>query len=288
MIYDLMPDEVPAGAETPIVEASGANPPRDVSSSGLWRRSIMPSGGPATVGAYNLVLDDRPRDFDYFNVARVTRWLDHLERVCPGSMSISPGARNMPPQHALYQGAEAIQNRLRLARPAPAHRSPVGSRSSPPTSAKDGGWSEKSPALRRALPTDHDSALSGGKRGHPELFEPGGFSGGSFRFRSQAWTGKPAAGVYAPFDSAARAVPRLPARAAPLSGARADPRPHDRSCGAGLADHSLGTSVRGRAAALRGALSAHTHRYPRISIRWRRLLAKRACGRGRWKRLRGK
>ena len=51
VIYDLMPDEVPAGAETPIVEAFGGPRPRAVSSLGRWPRSIMPSGGRAQCSA---------------------------------------------------------------------------------------------------------------------------------------------------------------------------------------------------------------------------------------------
>lgn len=84
VIYDLLPDQVPAGTETPIVRRLAAPAARcfELGALAAVNHAI---GRPGTMlGAYNLVLDDRPRDFDYFNVARLTRWLDHLDAVCPG------------------------------------------------------------------------------------------------------------------------------------------------------------------------------------------------------------
>ncbi len=37
------------------------------------------------MGAYNLLLDDRPRNFDYLNAGRVARWLANLESLAPGT-----------------------------------------------------------------------------------------------------------------------------------------------------------------------------------------------------------
>ena len=84
MIYDLLPDQVPAGTQTPIVRRL-ADPSARCFDLGALAAVNHATGRPSTMlGAYNLVLDDRPRDFDYFNVARLTRWLDHLDSLCPG------------------------------------------------------------------------------------------------------------------------------------------------------------------------------------------------------------
>jgi hypothetical protein len=85
IIYDLLSDQTPAGASTPIVRRLADPAAR-----------AFELGALAAVGhalgrlhrkpvAYNLVLDDRPRDLDYFSTARVTRWLSHMEDLCPGT-----------------------------------------------------------------------------------------------------------------------------------------------------------------------------------------------------------
>jgi hypothetical protein len=85
VIYDLLADEVPGGALTPIVRRL-ADPAARCFDLGALAAVNHATGRPSsTVGSCNLVIDDRPRDFDYFNVDRVTRWLSHIQDVCPGA-----------------------------------------------------------------------------------------------------------------------------------------------------------------------------------------------------------
>ena len=85
VIYDLMPDEVALGAAAPIAKRL-ADPAARCFDLGALAAVNHASGRPAaTLAQYNLVLDDRPRNLDYFNVARVTRWLAQVERSCPGT-----------------------------------------------------------------------------------------------------------------------------------------------------------------------------------------------------------
>ncbi len=84
VIYDLTPDEVPHGAMTPIVQRLANPATRCFEVGALAAINYTTGRAPSTVGTFNLVLDDRPRNFDYFNVARATRWLGELERLCPG------------------------------------------------------------------------------------------------------------------------------------------------------------------------------------------------------------
>ena len=212
---------------------------------------------PATVRSFNLVLDDWPRDFDYFNVANVTEWLGHLERVCPGThvdFAWSP-LYSRPSTHYInalkrfktgfvWHGLHRhIDHRLvqDLAADSRQGRRLVGE-------------IPRRYAVRfqpiMILP------FQGVNAGHPEPFEPGRFSGGSFRFQSQAWTGKPAAGVYSPF------TPLHELYLDYLPVLRRYPAPaltRDRMIAHAALDLPIIASAHpfeGRAAALRGALSA--------------------------------
>lgn len=85
VIYDLLPDAVPIGAETPIARRLAHPAARCSEIGALAAVNHATQRESASVGAYNLLLDDRPRNFDYFNAGRVARWLADLERVAPGT-----------------------------------------------------------------------------------------------------------------------------------------------------------------------------------------------------------
>lgn len=84
VIYDLMPDEVPSGATTPIVQRLANAAARSFDAGALVAANWATGRATSTVSSFNLVLDDRPRNYDYFNAGRLTRWLARLERQCPG------------------------------------------------------------------------------------------------------------------------------------------------------------------------------------------------------------
>ncbi len=85
VIYDLLPDQTPAGAMTPIVRRMADAQARCFDVGVLAAVNRVTGRAADAVGAYNLVLDDRPRNLDYFNAARVTRWLTQIERACAGT-----------------------------------------------------------------------------------------------------------------------------------------------------------------------------------------------------------
>jgi len=84
-IYDLLPDQVPFGAQTPIVRRLAQPAARCSELGALAAVNHATQRDSASVGAYNLLLDDRPRNFDYFNAGRVARWLANLESLAPGT-----------------------------------------------------------------------------------------------------------------------------------------------------------------------------------------------------------
>jgi len=85
IIYDLMPDEMPSGVATPIANRLADSRLRCFDVGALAAVNHAAGRATAAVSAYNLVLDDRPRNFDYFNAARVAQWLSQVERICPGT-----------------------------------------------------------------------------------------------------------------------------------------------------------------------------------------------------------
>jgi hypothetical protein len=85
VIHDLLADEVPVGAMTPIARRMADPAGRCFDLGALAAVNHASQRSADKVSAYNLVLDDRPRNFDYFNVSRVTRWLAQVEQACPGT-----------------------------------------------------------------------------------------------------------------------------------------------------------------------------------------------------------
>jgi hypothetical protein len=85
VIYDLLPDDVPLGAETPILQRLAEPAARYAELGALIAVNYAVGRENATIGAYNILLDDRPRNYDYFNAGRVTRWLGHLDSIAAGT-----------------------------------------------------------------------------------------------------------------------------------------------------------------------------------------------------------
>ncbi|HZY59167.1 MAG TPA: hypothetical protein VFE56_05355 [Candidatus Binataceae bacterium] len=85
VIYDLMPDEVALVAETPILQRLSDPAARCSELGALIAVNYAVGRENAPIAAYNILLDDRPRNYDYLNAGRVTRWLGHLDSIAAGT-----------------------------------------------------------------------------------------------------------------------------------------------------------------------------------------------------------
>jgi hypothetical protein len=85
VIYDLLPDEVPLGEDTPVVDRLSDAATRCWDVGALIAANRASGRDPASICAYNLTLDDRPRNFDHLNAARIRKWLAHIDSCCPGA-----------------------------------------------------------------------------------------------------------------------------------------------------------------------------------------------------------
>lgn len=88
VIYDLHPgDEACAESEgAPPLLAQLAHPGTRHRAVGALIAVERAAGrGGAKPSAFNLVIDDRPANFDHFNIAPLRGLLDHIETLCPGA-----------------------------------------------------------------------------------------------------------------------------------------------------------------------------------------------------------
>ena len=83
-IYDLHPEDE-TGADTPVIAWVARRELRNQFAGALVAANRAAGIDPEQLPPFNLVIDDRPLNFDHFNVAPVSALLRHIERLCPGA-----------------------------------------------------------------------------------------------------------------------------------------------------------------------------------------------------------
>jgi hypothetical protein len=85
VIYDLLPDEVPVSPDTAVVDRLSDAASRCWDTGALIAVNHAQGRPSEKVPAYNLTLDDRPRNRDHFSTTRTRKWLEHIDSSCPGA-----------------------------------------------------------------------------------------------------------------------------------------------------------------------------------------------------------
>ncbi len=83
VIVDLAPDSSPAGLDRPIVSRLEDRLARVAELGALIAVELTSGRDLESPGGYNLTLDDRPANHDYFNVGRLRDWLAHVRSIVP-------------------------------------------------------------------------------------------------------------------------------------------------------------------------------------------------------------
>jgi hypothetical protein len=84
VIYDLSTQD-DTGADTPIVARLARQEVRHQEIGALVAANRAASIEPPNLPPFNLTIDDRPVNFDHFNVSPVSALLRHIDRLCPGA-----------------------------------------------------------------------------------------------------------------------------------------------------------------------------------------------------------
>lgn len=84
VIHDLHPEDE-AGGDAPLVARLALREVRHQYVGALVAANRMAAVEPARRPPFNLVIDDRPINFDHFNAAPVTALLRHIDHLCPGA-----------------------------------------------------------------------------------------------------------------------------------------------------------------------------------------------------------
>lgn len=84
VIYDLDPEDE-AAADTPLVARLARREVRHRYAGALTAVNRAAGIDPAQLPPLNLVIDDRPVNFDHFNAAPMSALLRHIEHLCPGA-----------------------------------------------------------------------------------------------------------------------------------------------------------------------------------------------------------
>ncbi|MGH9645625.1 MAG: hypothetical protein ACRD4E_02310, partial [Bryobacteraceae bacterium] len=83
-IYDLHPEDE-AGADAPIVGRFARREACHLEAGALVAANLSAGIEPALLPPFNLIVDDRPKNFDHFNAASVSALLRHVDHLCPGA-----------------------------------------------------------------------------------------------------------------------------------------------------------------------------------------------------------
>jgi hypothetical protein len=84
VIYDLCKQD-DTGADAPIVARSARREVRHQEIGALVAANRAAGMEPPKLPPFNLTIDDRPVNFDHFNVAPVSALLRHIDQLCPGA-----------------------------------------------------------------------------------------------------------------------------------------------------------------------------------------------------------
>jgi hypothetical protein len=84
VVYDLHPEEE-TDDDAPIVARLARREVRHQDAGALVAANRSAGMDPARLPPFNLVVDDRPANFDHFNAAPVSALLRHIESLCPGA-----------------------------------------------------------------------------------------------------------------------------------------------------------------------------------------------------------
>jgi hypothetical protein len=84
-IFDLQPEPNPAHYSKPIAHRMGDPVARCVDIGALIAVDAARGRALKRAGLFNLTIDDRPANFDYFNVGNLRRFLEHLEQRHPNA-----------------------------------------------------------------------------------------------------------------------------------------------------------------------------------------------------------
>jgi len=85
VICDLVAEDLAVNGEMPILKRL-SDPAMRLHQIGALIAAERASGRDAEEpGYYNLTLDDRPANFDYFSLGTLSRWLDHMREIAPGA-----------------------------------------------------------------------------------------------------------------------------------------------------------------------------------------------------------
>ncbi|MGD0076313.1 MAG: hypothetical protein ABSD31_18545 [Candidatus Binataceae bacterium] len=83
VIYDLAYEHNAESEHTPIISRL-MDPARRARELGSLIAADLAAGRDfAHPGSYNLILDDRPINYDYLSIGRLRRWLDHMRQIAP-------------------------------------------------------------------------------------------------------------------------------------------------------------------------------------------------------------
>ncbi|HEY6394981.1 MAG TPA: hypothetical protein VIX12_06145, partial [Candidatus Binataceae bacterium] len=83
VVYDLHSDDINSPT-APLLSRLGNRSERPASVGALLAADIAAGRDPKLPSAFNIVIDDRPRNYDYFSASRLWRLLQHLEDLYPG------------------------------------------------------------------------------------------------------------------------------------------------------------------------------------------------------------
>lgn len=84
VIHDLHPEDE-TGAAAPLLERLAHPEARRLYSGALFAANRAGGMQPSAPPPFNLVIDDRPVNFDHFNAASMSALLRHIDHLCPGA-----------------------------------------------------------------------------------------------------------------------------------------------------------------------------------------------------------
>jgi len=106
VIHDLNPEHE-SGIEPPVVAQLGRRETRHQYAGALSAANRAAGIDPARLPPFNLVIDDRPANYDHFSATPVTTLLRHIENLCPGAHTdFAWTPRHSSPSRAYLEAAK--------------------------------------------------------------------------------------------------------------------------------------------------------------------------------------